>query len=147
LGKSERDEAVKEMLACCKVKQPILRPEQGDNTTNIPLKIFDAEFIFKLAESMENYTKDYLEGELIFVNLVYYPTDQDIAGGIAFPLGVKIQASREDQFKIFGEPSWRNDNWGLYAWGFGKIKVSLHYKGEEKKLYEICYFINPDVKI
>jgi hypothetical protein len=148
LGKSERDGAVKEMLTCYRVKQPIPRPERGDSTTNISLESsFQIEFIFKLAEFMENYTRDHLEGELVFVNLVYWPTDQDIANEIVFPLGVKVQASQEDQFKIFGEPSWRNDNWGLYAWEFGKLKVSLHYKGEKKNLYEICYFINPDVKL
>jgi len=147
LGKSERDAQVIAMLSELGMKQPLPRPKQGDDVSYATFKSLHLEFIFKMAERMKNYTKEHLEGELILVNIVYYPTDNDVSDNLEFPFGVKVGAHRKEQFKVLGEPSWRSDDLNMYAWEFDKFKLSLTYKNEGERIYEIAYFLNPKVKI
>jgi hypothetical protein len=140
LGKSERDEQVKAMLDAFKVKQPLKRPKRGEEDSNVGLpKVSRMEFCFTLAESMKKYTSDYLEGELVFNQVFFWPNDEDIAGNMKLPFGVGIQKTRAEHFKQFGSPEYGNPDLMLYRWELNGIKLFLVYHDGKETLKEVDY--------
>jgi len=143
LGKSERDEQVKAMLSALGVKQPLHRPERGDEDSyveNLPKSEHcRMEFVFSTADSIESYTQEHLDGELIFHTAFLYPSEKAIADNVSFPLGVSVQANRAEQFKRLGKPEFADSDLRKYIWGIGGLDVHIEYHEDDKTIYAITY--------
>ncbi|MDR3324340.1 MAG: hypothetical protein LBS89_09085 [Zoogloeaceae bacterium] len=139
LGKSERDEAVKAMLDFFGTQKTLPRPKRGEEDVYVELPEHKMEFVFTLAESCKTYKPDYLEGELIFHTLFFWPNEEDIARNIPLPLGVEIQANPDEQIKRLGSPEDGNPRLYLFRWGFDGLKLFLTYRKDEKTLRQVTY--------
>lgn len=142
LGRSERDEEVKAMLSALEAKQPLRRPKRGDDTTYVTelpeSEHYRMEFSFHTADSIESYSQEYLEGELIFHTVFVYPSEKGIADDVSFPLGISAQADCAGQVKRLGEPEDFDSDLMLYRWSLGGLKVFIQYK-DEKTIKDISY--------
>jgi hypothetical protein len=139
IGKSERDDRVKEMLTDFGIKQPIKRPKRGENDVHIELRKFNMELRFVSAEFLGKSASYFLEGELILANVFCFPSGKYFEQDDEFPLGVHLQIGRAEQWKRFGPPQSssavvKNDKWIING-----LEVVICYDDDEKTVNLLVY--------
>ncbi|MDR1850389.1 MAG: SMI1/KNR4 family protein [Zoogloeaceae bacterium] len=148
LGKSERNEAVQKMLSHYGIKQPLARPKQEKNPVT-PIDLKDSHgiaLIFGKVKNQAYCTDAYLEDELYFTSLFYFPTKQAVADGLALPAGVKVRSNLERQIEDLGEPilkTVKTETAGMYMWHCDSFNVAFDYSDIGNKINWIMYCIHP----
>jgi hypothetical protein len=147
LGKSERDEQVKAMLASLGVEKPLPRPKRGDYKIYVELQdSWRMDFIFYTIETCrdehpEFFEGDFLEGELIFWTVFFRPNEIDFRQNILLPFGVGLQETREEHFKVLGKPEWENSEWFKYRWNVNGMFLFITYNEQGKIEVFTCQFL------